>query len=70
MIWCCKGYLDNNKMVPLNIQWYSLKKSKIILIPWAFTLFPLANFIVALVGTNREKRDMKFVTETFDPLYL
>ena len=33
-------------------------------------MFPLANFTVALVGTNIEKCDMQFVTATFAPLYL
>ena len=43
---------------------------KIIPIPWACPVFKLASFTVALVGTNIEKCDMKFVTETFSPTYL
>ena len=30
-------------------------------------MFPSENFTVALVGTNIEKREMKFVTEMFSP---
>ena len=33
-------------------------------------MFILANFKVALVGTNIEKRDMTFVTEKLDSPYL
>ena len=43
------------------------KRDKIIPIPWACPVFPLASFTLALVGTNIEKRDMKFVTEKFSP---
>ena len=43
------------------------KRHKIIPIPWAYPVFPLAHFTVALVGTNIEKCDMQFVTATFAP---
>ena len=43
------------------------KRHKIIPIPWACLVFPLASFTVDLVGTNIEKCDMKFVTATFAP---
>ena len=43
---------------------------KIISIPWAFPVFPLDSFTVALVETNIEKCDMKFVTAEFTPPYL
>ena len=39
-------------------------------IPWEYTMFPLASFTVALVGTNIEKCDMQFVTATFASTYL
>ena len=39
-------------------------------ITWACTMFPLDIFTVALVRTNIGKRDMKFVTATFAPIYL
>ena len=45
-------------------------RHKIIPIPLACPVFPLANFTVALVGTNIEKCDMQFVTATFTPPYL
>ena len=47
-----------------------VKRHKIISIPWACPVFPLAIYTVALVGTNMEKCDMQFVTATFDPPYL
>ena len=40
---------------------------KIIPIPWAYHVFPLASSTVALVGTDIDKRDMKFVTAKFAP---
>ena len=46
------------------------RQHKIIPIPWACHMFPLSSFTVALVGTNIEKCDMKFVTVTFTPPYL
>ena len=46
------------------------KRHKMIPIPWACPLFPLANFTVASVGTNIEKCDMQFVTSIFTPPYL
>ena len=46
------------------------KRHKIIPIPWACPVFPLANFTVALVETNIEKCNMQFVTATFAPPYL
>ena len=46
------------------------KINKRILITWACTLFPLANFTVALVGKNIEKCDIQFVTAIFAPLNL
>ena len=46
------------------------KLPKTIPIPWACLVFPFANFILALVGTNIEKCDMQFVSLTFYPTYL
>ena len=46
------------------------KQHKIISIPWEFTVFPLANFTVSLVGKNKEKCDMQFVTATLAPTSL
>ena len=46
------------------------KRHKIIPIPWACPMFPLAIFKVTLVGTNIEKYDMQFVTAAFVPPYL
>ena len=40
---------------------------KIIPIPWACHVFLLASSTVDLVGTDIEKRDMKFVTAKFAP---
>ena len=34
---------------------------------WACPVFQLANFTLALVGMNIEKREMKFVTPEFSP---
>ena len=47
-----------------------VKRHKIIPIPWVCPVFPLANFTVALVGTNIEKCDIQFVIETIYPLSL
>ena len=46
------------------------KGYKIIPIHWAYPVFPLDSFTVALIGTNIEKCDMQFVTATFAPPYL
>ena len=46
-----------------------VKQHTIIPITWACPMFTLANLTVALVGTNIEKWDMQFVTETFAPPY-
>ena len=46
------------------------KRLKIIPIPWAFPVLPLANFTVVLVGKNVENCDIQFVTATFAPIYL
>ena len=47
-----------------------VKLHKIIPIPWAYPMFPLDNFTVALVGTNKENCDMQSVTATFSPPYI
>ena len=47
------------------IMGHLIKKHKIIPIPWAGPVFPLSNSTMALVGTNIEKYDIKFVTATF-----
>ena len=39
-------------------------------IHWAFTVFTLEFYLLALVRTNMEKCDMKFVTPIFSPQYL
>ena len=46
------------------------KRHIIIPIPWECPVFPIANFTVALVGTNIEKCDIQFVTENNSPPYL
>ena len=46
------------------------KTNKIIPIPWACPVLPLSNLKLTLVGTNMEKCDMQFVTETLSPKYL
>ena len=43
-----------------------VKRHEIIPIHWACRVFPLANFTVALVGTNIEKCDIQFLAATFD----
>ena len=70
MRWCWRGNLENNKLVPLNILEPLVKMHKIIPIPWACHMFPLASFTVALVEPNIEKCDMRFVTVTLSPPYL
>ena len=47
-----------------------VKQHKIIPIPWACPMFPLANFTLDLVGTNIEKCDMQFLNPTLSPPYL
>ena len=47
-----------------------VKQHKIISIPQACPMFSLVNFTVALVGTNIEKCEMKFVIEKISPPYL
>ena len=47
-----------------------VKQHKIILIVWAYPVFILTNFTLALVGTNLENCDMQFVKEIFSPTYL
>ena len=46
------------------------KRHKMIPITWAYTVFPLDSFTVALVGTDIENCDMKCVTATFSTQYL
>ena len=46
------------------------KRHGIIPITWACPVFPLASFIVALVGINMENCDMQFLTPTFAFPYL
>ena len=41
------------------------KWHNIIPITWSCTMFLLASFTVALIGTNIEKCEMKFVTAKF-----
>ena len=43
------------------------KQHKIIPIPCECPVFPLAILVVALVSTNIEKCEMKYVTATFTP---
>ena len=43
-----------------------VKQHKITPIPWVFPVFPLANFTVAVVGTNIKKCDILFVIATFN----
>ena len=45
----------------------SVNQHKIIPIPWARPVFPLASFPVALVGKNIENVDILFVTENISP---
>ena len=43
------------------------KRHKIIHIPWSCLVFTLANFTVALVGTNIEMCEIQFLTAIFAP---